>query len=239
MGMFRARENNGPKIMMCTIISGATGGLSSAFLKPLINGTYSRTRRYDVGALANGVLAGLVSISGVCDHCEPWSAFFIGLVGSLHYSFACRLWKKLGVDDPIEASMVHGACGFWGLIAVGIFDNKRGLLYGHENSYEFFGWQILGLLSLMLWVTCMTLPYFLIMKKLKLLRVPLIHEIVGLDVAEMGSTAHIDNLIGQALYKAHQMAVKTKKYNGLRRIRQAQQQNGLFAGDPSIANNDQ
>lgn len=123
MDMFLPRQNNAPKIMMCTIISGATGGLSSAFLKPLIAGTYSRTRRYDVGALTNGVLAGLVSITGVCDHCEPWSAFFIGLIGSLQYSLACKLWKKLGVDDPIEASQVHGACGIWGLIAVGIFDN--------------------------------------------------------------------------------------------------------------------
>ena len=78
-----ARSQHAPKIIMCTIISGATGGLSSAFLKPLIMGTYSRTRRYDVGALCNGVLAGLVSITGVCDHCEPWSAFFIGLIGSL------------------------------------------------------------------------------------------------------------------------------------------------------------
>ena len=41
------------------------------------------------------------------------------------------------------------------------------------------------------------------MKKLKLLRVPLINEIVGLDVSEMGSTAHIDYLIGQSIYRAH------------------------------------
>lgn len=113
--------------MMCTIISGSTGGIISAFLKPLVMGTYSKSQRYDVGALTNGIIAGLVSITGVCDRCEPWSAFLIGLFGSLMYSFACKLAKKLGVDDPIEASMVHGACGAWGLIAVGIFDNKYGI----------------------------------------------------------------------------------------------------------------
>ena len=58
------------------------------------------------------------------------------------------------------------------------------------------GWQLVGMLCIMLWVICLTLPFFLIMKKCGLLRVPLIHEIVGLDVAEMGSTAHIDYLIG-------------------------------------------
>lgn len=134
-------DQNAPKIIMCTIISGATGGLASAFLKPLVMGTYSRTRRYDVSALCNGVLAGLVSITGVCDHCEPWSAFFIGLIGSLQYCLACKLWKKLGVDDPIEASQVHGACGIWGLIAVGIFDNEKGLIFNEsDDSLEFIGW---------------------------------------------------------------------------------------------------
>ena len=197
-------EQNAPKIIMCTIISAATAGLSSAFLKPLINGTYTRTRRYDVLALCNGVLAGLVSITGVCDHCEPWCAFFIGLIGSLQYSLACKLWKKLGVDDPIEASQVHGACGIWGLIAVGIFDNEKGLIFHDaDDNFIFMGVQLCGLISILAWTVALTLPYFLIMKKLKLLRVPLINEIVGLDVAEMGSTAHIDYLIGQSIYRAH------------------------------------
>lgn len=94
---------------------------------------------------------------------------------------------KLGVDDPVEASMVHGACGMWGLIAVGIFDNKYGLISDSENSASFLGWQIIGLFAIIAWVTLITLPYFCIMKRLRLLRVPLIHEIIGLDIAEMGS----------------------------------------------------
>ena len=58
------------------------------------------------------------------------------------------------------------------------------------------GWQLCGMLCIILWVVGLTLPYFLVMNKFKLLRVPLIYEIIGLDVAEMGSTAHIDYLIG-------------------------------------------
>ena len=102
--MFLGDKGNPAKIMMNTIISGSSGGLSSAYLKPLIMGTYSRTHRYDVGALTNGLLAGLVSVSGVCDRCDPWAAFFIGLIGSVFYSCACKLWSRIGVDDPIEAS---------------------------------------------------------------------------------------------------------------------------------------
>ena len=70
------------------------------------------------------------------------------------------------------------------------------MISDYEASFEFLGWQLIGLLCIIAWVVCLTLPYFLVMKKLKLLRVPLIHEVVGLDVSEMGSTAHIDYLIG-------------------------------------------
>ena len=123
MNMFTPRYNSAPKIMMCSLLSAASGGIVAAYLKPLVMGTYSKTHRYDVGALTNGILAGLVSITGTCDSCEPWSAVLIGFIGSVFYCCACKLWQKMGVDDPIEASQVHAACGFWGLIAVGIFNN--------------------------------------------------------------------------------------------------------------------
>ena len=48
-------------------------------------------------------------------------------------------------------------------------------------------WQIIGAFAIICWVTICSLPYFLIMRKLNLLRVPLIHEIVGLEIAEMGT----------------------------------------------------
>ena len=99
---------------------------------------------------------------------------------------------------------MHGACGMWGLIAVGIFDSKKGLISDSVDSHIYFSWQIIGMLIIIAWVTVFSLPYFLVMRKLKLLRVPLIHEIVGLDVTEMGSTAHVDYLIGEAIYRAHQ-----------------------------------
>jgi len=113
---------------MCTLLSAFASGLVATFLKPVIMGTYSENHRYDTGALTNGLLAGLVAITGSCDRCEPWSSFLIGLLAGVVYTFACKLQAKLGVDDPVEASMVHGACGIWGVIAVGIFDNKNGLI---------------------------------------------------------------------------------------------------------------
>lgn len=104
MSMFGEDGTNPPKIMMCTLLSATTGGITSAFLKPIIMGTYSQNHRYDVEALTNGMLAGAVSVTAVCDRCQPWSAFLIGLISSLVYALSCKLWRKMNVDDPIEAS---------------------------------------------------------------------------------------------------------------------------------------
>lgn len=197
--------------MMCTLLSGATGGICSAFLKPLIMGTYSEFNRYDVGALTNGIIGGLVSVTGIADRCEPWSAFLIGLVGSVVYTFACKAARSAGIDDPIEASMVHGGCGMWGIIAVGIFDNKLGLISDSSDSVSYFGWQVAGMIIILLWTMALTFPYFFIMRRLGLLRVPLISEIIGLDVAEMGSKAQIDDLIATSIFRAHQANIKRQK----------------------------
>ena len=163
------------------------------------------------------MLAGAVSVTAVADRCAPWSAFFIGLISSLFYSLACKLWKKFNVDDPIEASQIHGACGLWGLIAVGIFDDQKGLISDSDNSMYYCGWQLLGSIVIIAWVSLMSVPYFLLMRKLNLLRVPLIHEIIGLDIAEMGSQAKVDNLVAQAIYRAHQRNMKSQSYRNLYR----------------------
>ena len=91
MSMFQPRANNPSKIMMVTILSAVTSGLVAAFLKPFVMKTYSKKNRYDVGALSNGLLAGLVAITGVCDRCEPYSACIIGLCGGIVYVLACKL----------------------------------------------------------------------------------------------------------------------------------------------------
>ena len=104
LDMFVEKEIGAPKIMMVTIISGVTGGLTAAFVKPLIMCTYSKRNRYDVGAMSNGLLAGLVCITGVCDRCEPWAAFIIGFMGGIVYILACKLMHCLNIDDPIEAA---------------------------------------------------------------------------------------------------------------------------------------
>ena len=76
----------------------------------------------------------------------------------------------------------------WGLIAVGIFDNAEGLVSGADSGKgKFFLFQVIGMFAIIAWVGVLSALYFFVMKKAGFLRVDLIEEIMGLDIAEMGS----------------------------------------------------
>lgn len=76
----------------------------------------------------NSSLAGLVMITGVCDDVSVYSALFIGLEAGIIYLFATQLLEFMRIDDPVEAVQIHGICGFFGVLNVGIFGQKRGLV---------------------------------------------------------------------------------------------------------------
>merc|ERR1719207_439828 len=107
-------------VMMNTTLSAATGGVT-VFLV-----TYAITKKYDCAALCNGILAGLVSITAGCSNVESGSAVLIGFLGGFVYVGSSMLIKKLKIDDPVDASSVHGSCGIWGCLAAALFDFGAG-----------------------------------------------------------------------------------------------------------------
>ena len=119
------------QVAMNTTLSAATGGITVFLLR------YAIMHKYDVGALCNGILAGLVSITAGCGNMESGSAFATGLIGGFVYQAASMLLQKLQIDDPVDASPVHGFCGAWGVIAAGLFDWGRGM-----DTYH--GWSGFG-----------------------------------------------------------------------------------------------
>merc|ERR1719454_2411095 len=104
------------QVAMNTTLAAATGGISVFLIR------YAIMKKYDVGGLCNGILAGLVSITAGCGNVESGSAVAIGLIGAFVYQGASMLLVKLKIDDPVDASPVHGACGIWGVLAAGLFD---------------------------------------------------------------------------------------------------------------------
>ena len=85
-------------------------------------------------------------------------------MGSIVYSLFVRLLFKLKIDDPLEAFQVHGACGFWGCIAVAFFKKDDGIFYGGEKAGELLAVQVYGCLAIMAWTAATSLIFLCITK---------------------------------------------------------------------------
>lgn len=117
--VFAVRAQNTPKIIVNTILGGAAAGIVANYMKPYL---VNKNSFYDIGGLCNGVLTGLVSITGVCHDVPPFVATFIGIIGGFTYCLGVKFLAFFKVDDPIEASVVHGFGGIWGVVAAGMFN---------------------------------------------------------------------------------------------------------------------
>lgn len=69
----------------------------------------------DIVDLINGILASLVSVTAGCFLYHAWEAILIGAIGSALCCLSMPLFDKMGVDDPVGASAVHGVAGVWGI----------------------------------------------------------------------------------------------------------------------------
>jgi Amt family ammonium transporter len=98
-----------------TTLAACTGGLSALFFM------YPRNKVWDCGITVNGFLAGLVAITCPCYWVSPFGALMIGAVAGPVCILAIDLLEYLRIDDPIGAVPVHGACGIWGTLSLGLF----------------------------------------------------------------------------------------------------------------------
>jgi len=145
--------------------------------------TFSETEA--MAEVLNGILAGLVSITGCAGEIEYWAAFLVGFSSYFVYSISSTVCKMCGVDDPLDAFSVHTACGLWGvLVGVGLFATKDALhdTYGPLRGYDFddyglfmggggklLGVQIIGVLIIISWSTLWAILIFVFLKETKML----------------------------------------------------------------------
>ena len=108
------------------------------------------------------------------------------MISTIFYILGCWTLDKLHIDDVVESAPIHLFGGVWGTIATGLFSNEYGVVYGYPNSGSFFGYQIVGLLSMFAWSSVCSITFFMSMKYLGLLRIKKEIEIIGLDIAELG-----------------------------------------------------
>ncbi len=153
---------------------GAAGGLIAALITArLLFG------KSDLTMVLNGALAGLVAITAEPLTPGALQATLIGGVGGVLVVFSILGLDKLKLDDPVGAISVHGVAGMWGLLAVPL-----------TNADASFGAQLLGLVSIFLWVFIASLIVWGIIKAVMGLRVSEEEEYEGVDVVECGLEAY-------------------------------------------------
>jgi Amt family ammonium transporter len=180
------------RVAVTTTLGGGSGALSMFVL------TYLYDHVWDMASVGNGVLAGLVSVTAGCATIDPWAAICTGLVGGCILNGASKLMVKCKIDDPIDAFAVHGVCGMWGLVAVGVFSRPE-YTYNLQGRYGFI-WggadgtlllaQFVLILIIWLWVGSSMTVVFLALKYTGKLRVPAEVEEAGLDDSKHGGTAY-------------------------------------------------
>jgi Amt family ammonium transporter len=181
-----------------TAIAAAFGAVVAMFVM------MQKTGKPDPGMMVNGMLAGLVAITAPCAFTSPaWSAVIGGIAGVLVIYAAEFIERVLKVDDPVGAIAVHGVCGTFGVLAVGIFAN--GSYGGGWNgsdvtavegvvSGEFgqLGAQALGAVVLWTVILGMAYAFFKIQDAIMAggIRSLEADELGGLDLPEMGALAY-------------------------------------------------
>jgi Amt family ammonium transporter len=174
-----------PYIAVTTTLGGAAGGISGTLTSQLVGG------KPDLTMTINGILAGLVGITAGCDGYSMPAAWIVGFIAGVLVVFSVLFIDSLKIDDPVGAFSVHGACGIWATLAVGLFNTDKGLLTGH--GFTQLGIQIVGVLAFALfsilssWILWSVIGVFF-----NGIRVSEPEEMEGLDIGEHGMEAYPD-----------------------------------------------
>ena len=170
-------------IAVTTNLAAAAGAIVAMIVSWII------MKKPDASMALNGALAGLVSITAPCDGVSPAGAIIIGTVGgSLVVLSVLFIDNKLKIDDPVGAVSVHGVCGLWGTLSVGLFNMDSGLFYG--GGLKQLGVQAIGAGAAFAWAFGLGLALFYGIKKTIGLRVTSEEELKGLDIGEHGMEAY-------------------------------------------------
>ncbi|HKP60410.1 MAG TPA: ammonium transporter [Polyangiales bacterium] len=185
-------------VAMNTMLASASGALAGAFW------AWRRFGNPDVTMMCNGMLAGMVAITAPCAFVASWSALLIGAIaGMLVIESTLFVERRLRIDDPVGAISVHGACGSFGALSLGLFADGsygdalngiaggvRGAFYGDPGQLIA---QLVGIGSNLVWVGTLGAAVFLVIERYWGHRPSLADEVRGLDVSEMGMEGYFSD----------------------------------------------
>ncbi len=182
------------EIAVVTMLAGAAGSVvAMGYAKAALG-------KYDPGYMINGILAGLVAITAPSGYVSPTLAVLIGGIAGFIVCVAMVTFERvLRIDDPVGAISVHGICGIWGILSVGLFADGTApdyLVVGHPIKGLFFGdgrqliAQGVGALTVIVWAFGTSFALFSVLKALGIYRSRPGDELLGLDLPEMGTHAY-------------------------------------------------
>ena len=190
-----ARDGRVAMIAVNTILASASGAITALMYE------WSRNKKPDVPLTCNGLLGGLVAITAPCAFVSPASAVLIGLVAGLIVPKAVvTLERRFRIDDPVGAIAVHGCCGAWGALALGLLADGTygegwngvpgavtGLFFGDTRQFVA---QLVGISVNLMFVFGLAFGFFKLVERLMGNRVSAEVEWNGLDESEMGAEAY-------------------------------------------------
>lgn len=203
------------RIAANTTLAACTGGLAAMLVGLLFGQTKGK---FDLGYTINGLLGGLVAITCPCYWVSPLGAILLGFVAGVFVYLATNLLEYLRIDDPVGAVPVHGICGIWGTLSLGLFATGqygatgptgadvssvvRGLFYG--GGLDVLKAQAIGSAVITGATFVVALLLMLVVNKLPhpwKLRVPEEAEtgVGGLDMYEHGTEAYNDQISSEEL----------------------------------------
>jgi len=167
-----------------------------------------RLGKPDPGMMANGMLAGLVAITAPCAFVAPWAAALIGSIAGVLVIESILFFERRGVDDPVGAISVHGTCGIWGVLSIGLLADGRygalwngtdhgkagvtGLFYDFDLGIRQLGSQAIGAAVIIFVMGGIVYAFFKIQNAVMKggIRPTAEVEQMGLDRPEMGVLAY-------------------------------------------------
>jgi Amt family ammonium transporter len=186
-----------------TTLAACAAGLTS-----IIYG-YIMTKKWDAGYTTNGFLAGLVAITCPCYWVTPTGAILLGGIAGVLVILGVDLLEWLRIDDPIGAVPVHGFCGIWGTLSLGLFasgqfgatgplspDNSaplKGLFYG--GGTQVLVAQVIGSAVVTAATFAVAMVVMLAVNATGTLRLPAEAELYGMDLHEHGISAYPEYVI--------------------------------------------
>lgn len=176
------------RVAMNTTLAPAAGAIAAMVT------AWTRFGKPDLTVALNGSLAGLVGITAPCAVVGSGSSIAIGIAAGVLVVYGITWLNLIQVDDPVGAIPVHGLCGIWGTLAVGLFGRSAlgapadGLFFG--GGFGQLGVQALGIVACLGFTAVAIGIVFKAIDALMGLRVPRETELRGLDLDEHGMESY-------------------------------------------------